>query len=56
MMGGTPKKPDKPRPSYEGGRVRDPKIEELQREAAEDDQDQGGTLKRLIRLAVGRRG
>lgn len=47
-MGGAPRKPDKPRPSYEDGRLRDPEIAEKQQPTNRD------VLLRLIRKAVER--
>ena len=41
-----------PRPSYEDGELRDPRIEELQKRAAEDGDDQLAGLLKLLKAAV----
>lgn len=55
-MGGSESK--QPRPSYEDGKVRDPRIAVMQAEAAEesteDDQEQRGGLIKLLRKAIHR--
>ena len=49
-MGGSSSK--RPRPSYEDGKLRDPRIEAMQKDAAKDGDDQRSGLVRLIRRAV----
>ena len=49
-MGGSPSK--RPRPSYEDGKVRDPRVEEMQKASAEQGENQRGGLLRLIRRAI----
>ena len=51
-MGGLPSK--RPRPSYEDGKVDDPRIEEMQKAAAKDGDDQRSGLMRLIKRAGSR--
>lgn len=46
-MGGTPRGKDKPRPSYEDGKLRDPSIEDLM------DPTTGTDLRNLLARAVG---
>ena len=51
-MGGSARKPDKPEPSYVDGKVRDPQIEELQRDAAKTAPDQRDGLRALVKKAA----
>ena len=49
-MSGSPSK--RPRPSYDDGKTRDPEIERLQEEVAEDGDDQRNAFLALIRRAA----
>lgn len=49
-MGGSPSK--RPRPSYEDGKLRDPSIEAMQKDAANEGQDQKDGLLNLIKRSV----
>ncbi len=51
-MGGSARKPDKPRPSYEDGDLRDPEIEEMQLRVENAGEDQRVSLLGLISRAV----
>ena len=49
-MGGSPSK--RPLPSYEDGKLRDSRIEEMQKAAAKDGDDQHSGLIKLLRRAT----
>ena len=51
-MGGSARKPDKPGPSYEDGKLRDAEIEKRQREAATDGADERAILRSLVKKAA----